>query len=81
MTASPTPLDWPLQLGRDETVPLRCASARQLRLAAILADDQHVGDLAAAFRRIAEAIPEGQTAADLSEARLNQIIWEGVHVE
>ena len=80
MTASLSTLDWPLNVGK-ETVPLRKATSRQLRLAAILADEDTAGDLrdlGGAFRHIAEHLEDGQTAEVLGDERLHTLIWESV---
>lgn len=80
MTDSPSTLDWPLNVG-GETVPLRHATPRQLRLAAILADEDKAADLrdlGEAFRHIASHLDEGQSAESLGDDRLEALIWESV---
>jgi len=80
MTESLSTLDWPLNVG-GETVPLRKATSRQLRLAAILADEDTAGDLrdlGEAFRHIAGHLEDGVPAESLGDERLTALIWEGV---
>ena len=81
MTEPVSTLDWPLNVG-GETVPLRKATSRQLRLAAILADEERgadLTDLAAVFRHIAEHLEDGQPAESLGDERLQALIWSEVH--
>jgi hypothetical protein len=79
MTEPASTLDWPLNVGGREVVPLRKATSQQLRLAAIIADEKHnpdLTDLAAAFRRIAEHLEDHQPAEDLGDDRLRELIFD-----
>jgi hypothetical protein len=81
MTEPASTLDWPLNVGGREVVPLRKATSQQLRLAAIIADEKHnpdLSDLAGAFRRIAEQLEDHQPAEALGDDRLRSLIFQEV---